>query len=213
MMRKIFWDNPYQTTLTTQVSRVDGNWILFEETIIFSFSGGQESDKAYINGIPIIDSKIEGNLIYYALPPEHHLQPGTQVTMEIDWSRRHKLMRLHFAAELVLEIITQKLNIQKIGAHIAEDKARIDFISPQNISLHFEDILHQYNNIIAKDAPIITGFSDEKTQRRFWEIEGFSKVPCGGTHVKSTKEVGYVKLKRINVGSSKERVEIRLCTA
>jgi len=44
----------------------------------------------------------------------------------------------------------------------------------------------------------------------YWEIDGFSKVPCGGTHVKSTAEVGLVKLKRVNIGSGKERIEIKL---
>ena len=48
-MRKVFWDNPYQQTLPTKVTAVDGNRILLEETIAFSFSGGQESDKAFIN--------------------------------------------------------------------------------------------------------------------------------------------------------------------
>ncbi|CZO41432.1 alanyl-tRNA synthetase [Legionella pneumophila] len=45
---------------------------------------------------------------------------------------------------------------------------------------------------------------------RYWEIEGFSKVSCGGTHVKSTAEVGYITLKRSNVGKGKERIEIYL---
>lgn len=67
-MRKVFWDNPYQQTLTTTVSQVDGNELLFEETIAYSFSGGQESDKAWINDLPVIDSRKEGNLIYYTLP-------------------------------------------------------------------------------------------------------------------------------------------------
>jgi len=53
-------------------------------------------------------------------------------------------------------------------------------------------------------------YIDKKAQRRFWEIEGFSKVPCGGTHVKSTAEVGFISLKRKNIGHSKERIEIRL---
>ena len=38
-MRKVFWDNPYQITLTTKVASVNGNQLLFEETIIYSFSG------------------------------------------------------------------------------------------------------------------------------------------------------------------------------
>lgn len=208
-MKKIFWDNPYQTALLTKVQSVNGNRLLFEETIAFSFSGGQESDKAFINGIPITNSEMVGNLIYYTLPEGHGLTPGEAVKMEIDWTRRYSLMRLHFAAELILEIVTRKLNLQKIGAHISESKARIDFFYNQNISAHFEEILYSYNHIIALDLPIKTAFSDLENQRRFWEIEGFSRVSCGGTHVKSTAEVGFVNLKRVNIGSGKERIEIK----
>ena len=209
-MKKIFWDNPYQRSLTTKVSSVSGNRILLDETIAFSFSGGQESDKAYIYGLAVTHSEIEGNLIYYTLPDGHGLSAGDEVSMEIDWPRRYRLMRLHFAAELVLEIVTQKLGIEKIGAHIAETKARIDFVYDQNISTFLEKVLAEYNEIIRRDEPIKTGFSDVESQRRYWEIEGFSKVPCGGTHVKSTAEVGFVTLKRVNIGGGKERIEIKL---
>jgi Ser-tRNA(Ala) deacylase AlaX len=209
-MKKIFWDNPYQRSLTTTVSLVTGNRILLEETIAFSFSGGQESDKAYINGQEIKHSEKVGALIYYTLPEGHHLSAGNEVTMTIDWPRRYRLMRLHFAAELILELVTKKLNLEKIGAHIAESKARIDFVYDKNISFIFMEILSEYNDIIKQDMPIKTGFSDVENQRRYWEIAGFSKVPCGGTHVKSTAEVGFVSLKRVNIGSGKERIEIRL---
>lgn len=209
-MRKVFWDNPYQRNLITRVSAVNGNRILFDETISFSFSGGQESDKTIINGMSVLNSEIEGNLIYYILPEGHGLSVGDQVTMEIDWPRRYRLMRLHFSAELVLELITRKLGIEKIGAHIAETKARIDFFYDKNISSVLESLLIEYKKIIDQDLPIKTGFSDTENQRRYWEIEGFSKVPCGGTHVKSTAEVGYVTLKRVNIGAGKERIEIKL---
>ena len=209
-MQKVFWDNPYQCILTTSVASVSGNRILFEETIAFSFSGGQESDKACVNGINVLNSEIEGNLIYYTLPEGHGLSVGDKVTMEVDWPRRYRLMRLHFAAELILELVTRKLGIEKIGAHIAETKARIDFFYDKNISSILESLLAEYNEIIIKNAPIRTGFSDIKNQRRYWEIEGFSKVPCGGTHVRSTKEVGVIALKRVNIGGGKERIEIRL---
>lgn len=209
-MRKVFWDNPYQTTLNTTVTAVNGNQVLLAETIAFSFSGGQESDKATINGLPIMDSKIEDLLIYYTLADGHGLNVGDSVVMEIDWDRRLKLMRLHFAAELILEIVTQKYQLEKVGAHISESKARIDFKSPINVKTYFEDILAQYNQIIAADLPIQKDFSDEANQRRFWKIEGFAEVPCGGTHVGSTAEVGLVKLKRELVGKGVERIEIRL---
>lgn len=211
-MRKIFWDDSYQRKLTTRITSICENTILLDETIIFSFSGGQESDKGFINGLPITHSEIEGNLIYYTLENGHGLHPGDEVTMEIDWPRRYKLMRLHFAAELILELVTRKLNIEKIGAHISEGKARIDFLYDKNISSIFDEILNKYNKIIESNAIINTGFSDIENQRRYWEIDGFSKVPCGGTHVKSTNEVGLVTLKRANIGGGKERIEIRLVT-
>ncbi|MBS0646200.1 MAG: alanyl-tRNA editing protein [Verrucomicrobia bacterium] len=208
--RKVFWDNPYQQSLETKIVSIENNRALFEQTIAYSFSGGQESDQAYVNKLPILDSQKEGNLIYYNLPEGHGLLKEDGVTMVINWPRRYRLMRLHFAAELVLEIVTKKFQLQKVGAHIAEHKARIDFIFPEHISSLFEIILHDYNEIIQEDLPILTGFSDLILQRRFWEIEGFAKVPCGGTHVKSTKEVGFVHLKRARSGKGIERIEITL---
>ena len=209
-MKKVFWENPYQSKLITKIAAIHGNEILFEDTIAYSFAGGQESDTATVNSIPILSSRMEGYLIYYTLPENHGLSVGDQVVMEIDWPRRNRLMRLHFAAELILEIVTQKFGFEKIGAHISEHKARIDFISPESISPKLLEILAAYNAIIDKDLPIEKGYFDVATQRRFWRIENFAQVPCGGTHVDSTGQVGYVTLKREHPGKSIERIEIRL---
>lgn len=209
-MKKVFWDDPYQTELLTRVTSVQGNELLFDETIAYCFSGGQESDKAFINGLPILNSRKEGNLIYYTLPDGHNLSAGDPVQMTIDWPRRYRLMRLHFAAELVLEIVTRKFRLEKTGAHIAEQKARIDFVFNEHISHLFDEILKEYDAIIRADLPIQTGFTDVATQQRYWKIDGFAEVPCGGTHVRSTKEVGFITLKRARAGKGIERIEIYL---
>lgn len=209
-MQKTFWENPYQQTLSTKVIGVNGNEVLPEKTIAFSFSGGQESDKAWFNGTEVLDSRMADGLIYYTLPEGHGLHAGDTLEMTIDWTRRYRLMRLHFTAELILELVTQKLGLEKVGAHISESKARIDFKSDSNISEHFEDLLSKYNDIINKDLPILKDFSDVANQRRYWKIDGFAQVPCGGTHVKSTAEVGFVTLKRDRPGKGIERIEIRL---
>ena len=211
-MEKVFWENSYQRTLETRVSKVLGNEVLFEKTIAYSFSGGQESDKAFIDDVEVLSSRKEGNLIYYQMPEGHAFLEGQNVLMTIDWERRLKLMRLHFAAELILEIVTRKFHFEKVGAHISELKSRIDFICDYNISSSFDDILAEYNSIIERDLKIETGFNDVSTQRRFWKIEGFAEVPCGGTHVKSTGEVGFVTLKRSHPGKSIERIEIKLAS-
>lgn len=209
-MEKIFWANPYQHTLNTYVTEVNGSEVLLAETIAYSFSGGQESDKAFINNIGVISSRIEGSLIYYTLPDNHMLLPGGRIIMTIDWNRRYKLMRLHFAAELILELVTKKFQLIKMGAHISEAKARIDFQCEFNIASIFDEILNEYNAIIESDKSIETGFSNIEKQRRFWKIDGFAEVPCGGTHVNSTAEVGFIRLKRAHPGKSIERIEIKL---
>lgn len=209
-MKKVFWDDPYKHTLNTKVIAIKGNEVLLAETIAYSFSGGQESDKAFINEVEIIGSRMEGDLIYYILPDNHGLSEYDEVEMTIDWQRRYRLMRLHFAAELILELVTKKFAFEKVGARISESKARIDFKSEANISAIFDGLLREYNQIIEADCLIKTGFSDVATQRRFWKIDGFASVPCGGTHVKSTGEVGYVSLKRSHPGKEIERIEIRL---
>jgi len=128
MTFKLFWQDPYLTRLDTQVTRVDGNDVTVAETIFYAFSGGQESDHGTIAGKPVLKARKEGKEIFYTLEEGHGLEVGEAVTMTIDWERRYRLMRLHFAAELVLELAYQNLKgIEKIGAHISTDKARVDF--------------------------------------------------------------------------------------
>ncbi len=209
-MRKVFWDNPYQSVLSTVVSAVNGAELLFDATIAYSFAGGQENDRAWVNGKEILSSRMDGSLIYYTLPADHGFIVGQAVIMIIDWQRRYRLMRLHFTAELLLELVTQKYGLEKVGAHIAEHKARIDFKADINISTYFPQLLAEYAAIIAANYPIEKNYSDVATQRRYWKIDGFAQVPCGGTHVQSTAEVGMVTLKRDRPGKGIERIEIRL---
>jgi alanyl-tRNA synthetase len=131
------------------------------------------------------------------------------VKVVIDWDRRYKLMRLHFAAEVVLELVCQKFpNINKVGAHISQDKARIDFAWDGSISPVLIHIQNSAQAIIDSNQPIISAFSDKSTERRYWKINEFPSVPCGGTHIKATGEIGTIRLKRINPGKGIERIEI-----
>lgn len=211
MTKKIFWVDPYQTNLLTQVSKIDSNDICLASTIFFAFSGGQESDAGSIAGQPVLAARKEGLELVYTLADAHGLQLGLDVEVCIDWERRYRLMRLHFAAELVLELFYKSLpGIGKAGAHIAQDKARIDFFWSESIAPLLPAYAEQAQAIIAADLDINCAFDDEATERRYWEIAGFSRVPCGGTHVRRTGELGQIRLKRNNIGRGKERVEIYL---
>jgi len=211
MTEKIFWKDPYQTHLETKVTSVNDDVITLKETIFYALSGGQESDSGSIEGSPVLEARKSGKEIYYSLPKGHGLAPGDPVTVDIDWGRRYKLMRLHFAAEIVLELVYRQLaGSKKIGAHISAEKARIDFEWGESISGILPEMRRKAKRIIDANEIVISGFSDEVNERRYWEVEGFAKVPCGGTHLKHTGEIGEIELKRKNIGKGKERVEIYL---
>ncbi|MBY7909374.1 alanyl-tRNA editing protein [Vibrio fluvialis] len=211
MCKKQFWANPYQTEHLTRVSWVEGSQVELEETIFYAESGGQESDSGTIAGIAVTKAEKQGRTIRYTLDQDAAFGVGEEVWVQIDWPRRYQLMKLHFAAEVVLELFYQKFSeVEKIGAHISQDKSRIDFYWSESIAPLLPELTEQANKIIAQDSPIISAFSDETEERRYWQVEGFAKVPCGGTHLKRTGEVGAIRLKRKNIGGGKERVEIYL---
>ncbi len=213
MTNKAFWSDPYQTVLETTVATVSGADITLSETIFFAFSGGQESDAGSIAGRTVLSAQKSGLDIVYTLPDDHGLVVGEAALVEIDWVRRYRLMRLHFAAELVLELFYRNLvGVNKVGAHIASDKARIDFAWPESIAPLLAQIESDANSIISANLEIKKAFDDEPNERRYWEIDGFSRVPCGGTHVRRTGEIGPIRLKRNNRGRGNERVEIYLTT-
>jgi alanyl-tRNA synthetase len=209
MTKKLFWEDPYLTTIETVVESVFDNAITLRETIFYVFSGGQESDTGTIGGYPVLEARKSGLDIQYILAGGHELKRGDSVSVKIDWDRRYRLMRLHFAAELILELVYRELGrVKKIGAHIAPDKARIDFNWPQNISSLFPKLTSQAQALVDQDMEIISAYADESSQKRYWEIPGFARIPCGGTHLKRTGEIGNIILKRKNIGKGKERIEV-----
>ncbi len=211
MTIKVFWQDPYLAQLDATITTVNGDAVTVDQTIFYAAAGGQESDGGTIGNYRVLQARKEGKEIFYTLEAGHTLHLGDAAPIVIDWERRYRLMRLHFAAELVLELAYQNLpSITKIGAHIAPDKSRIDFEWSESSASSFPLLQSEANRLIAEDHPIISAFSDEESERRDWKIEGFAQVACGGTHLKHTGEVGPIQLKRKNIGKGKERIEIYL---
>lgn len=208
---KNFWDNPYLTKLETVISSVDNDRVTLKETIVYAFSGGQQSDSGFINEYKIKAAEKINKEIFYTIDSTHNLKKGDKVIISIDWEKRYKIMRLHFAAEIVLELVNQNYgNPTKFGANITDEKARLDFIWERNISEMFPLLYDELKKLIGANLPIISKFQDYENEIRYWEIVGFGKVNCGGTHIKRTKEIGDITLKRVTQGKNKERIEIYL---
>ncbi|MFD4707420.1 hypothetical protein ACFWM3_21575 [Gottfriedia sp. NPDC058432] len=210
-VNKLFWEDPYLTKTSAIVTEVDDQRVTINQTIIYAFSGGQQSDSGRIGNYEVIEAKKDGLEIRYTLPENHDLQKGQEVVVAIDWEKRYRIMKLHFAAEIILELMNQNYDKpEKIGANITSDKARIDFYWDGKISETFPLLETKAKELIDADLEINSEFDDPENQRRYWEIKGFGKVSCGGTHIKRTGEIKGIKLKRNNIGGGKERIEIYL---
>jgi Ser-tRNA(Ala) deacylase AlaX len=208
---KLFWADPYLDRLSSTVASCERDRISLDKTIFFAFSGGQASDSGAIGGFPVFGAELRGREIFYTLPDDHTLRTGDTVETVIDLEKRLRIMRLHFAAEIILELVNRNFaRPERIGANITERSARLDFIWTGSIADTFGILHEKAKELISLNLSIISDYSDREREIRFWEIQGFAKVPCTGTHPKTTGEVGGIGLKRVHLGKNKERIEIRI---
>jgi len=207
---RLFYQDPYMKETEAKVTEINGKEVVLDKTLFFAFSGGQASDHGIINGINLVDAKKENHRIVHVLEKEPDFKVGDTVQLKLDWDRRYRLMKLHSAAHVVYYPFVEKLGRPKIiGSNINPDKARIDFLYDKPISEIMPEIEKEANQIISQGLEIKTEPDKKEAEKRWWRC-GKWGMPCGGTHVKNTSEIGKISLKRKNIGAGKERVEITL---
>lgn len=210
MTKKLFHEDPYKTECEATVVSVNGPAVTLDQTVFFAFSGGQASDSGTISGIPVKEAVVSGGDIVYTLEQDPTFKAGDKVIVKINPDKRNKIMRHHSAAHVVYFLFAEKIGVKKlIGSNITESKARLDYEYPEPISAILPEIEAKANEVFSQDLAIKTYPDQADPEKKWWEC-GQWKCPCGGTHVKSTKEVGKVQLKRKNIGAGKERIEITI---
>lgn len=215
MTQKLFWEDPYKTECKAKITSIEGNKVKLNQTIFFAFSGGQQSDEGTIGGIRVVEAVKQGDKeniidIEYEVEKEPDFKVGDEVEVKIDADKRDKLMRLHTAAHIAYYFMTEKLGKLKIvGSNISSEKARVDILYDKPINETLKELEQEVNEYLVQGHPVETKPDDKNPDLRWWHC-GEWKMPCGGTHVKSTKEIGKLKFKRKNIGAGKERIEIVL---
>lgn len=210
MVEKLFRKDSYSSSCEARVTSSKDGEITLDKTVFFAFSGGQQSDSGTIGGFKVLEARAEGQEIYYKLEEAAAPKEGEKVQVQIDMGKRKKIMRLHSAAHLVYGVFSKQYESRKlIGSNVTEDKARIDFEHDSPISDLLAPVEEEANKLIGENHPAKTYPDENNSDRWWWECMEF-RYPCGGTHVKFLGEIGKIKLKRKNIGSGKERIEITL---
>jgi misacylated tRNA(Ala) deacylase len=233
MTERLFLDQPALARVDATVVSSAPEGIVLDRTIFYARGGGQPGDTGMLwwegGEIAITDTvKGEGESILHLPAQGSPLpQPGTVVSAEIDWDRRHRLMRMHTAMHLLCSLIK---GAAVTGGSVGADKSRLDFDLPNPPAK--EDVEAGLNALIAADHPVRIEWVDEAVldtdpglvrtmsvkpprgtgRLRLMRIGDAALVdlqPCGGTHVSRTGEIGPIQVVKIeNKGKQNRRIII-----
>lgn len=208
---KLYDDEPYLKEFKARVLRVDGNKVELDRTAFYPEGGGQAGDSGVIGGVKVVDTQKDDGAIMHVLETTLVISVGDGVDCEIDWERRHRIMRLHSAAHIMEHFLWKQLgHLERLGSYVDEKKDRADYeyegrLPPEVL----KEVEEATNEFLAEGHEIRIDPDPKQPDIRIWrcaEIE----MPCGGTHVRNTREIGSLRLKRKNPGRGKERVETSL---
>ena len=236
MTELIFRDDAYARSCPARVTAADARGIRLDRTVFYPTGGGQPGDTGTLRlasgaTIAIVDTlkgEAPDEVIHVAAPGSALPEPGTELTAELDWARRHRLMRMHTCLHLLCAVVPGAVT----GGQVSDGRGRLDFDVPGS-SLDRETIAAGLNALIAAGHPTAPRWiSDEELSARpelvrtmsvkppsgagrvrLLEIAGpdgqIDLQPCGGTHIRNTAEIGPVTIAKIeNKGRQNRRINI-----
>lgn len=232
MTEELFRDDAYVKSCDAVVTATVEGGVILDRTVFYPEGGGQPGDSGTLrlpdgSTVRITDTrKAPGGsgIIHMIEDGAAPLSAGDAVTVELDWDRRYAHMRMHTCLHLLCALIKGGVT----GGSIGEAKGRLDFDLPDT-ALDKERITLDLNSLIEADhTTAISWITDEEmTARddmirtmsvkppmgqgrvRLLEVAGVDLQPCGGTHVRSTSEIGRVRIGKIeNKGKHNRRVNV-----
>ncbi len=233
MTEKVFYQDAYQKTLHSEVVEVLDQGVILAATVFYPLGGGQPGDtgRLTIDGrdYSVVDTRYADDrqrIVHHVEGDLSAVRPGAAVDMEIDWVRRHRLMRMHTSMHLVCSLISA----QATGGAVGETESRLDF-DLQGQVVDKEQLTADLNALVKKAIPVTIGSitDDELDQNpelvrtmsvqpprgagtvRTISIEGTDYQPCGGTHVRNTGEIGELLVTSLkNKGRQNKRISLAL---
>jgi alanyl-tRNA synthetase len=207
MTTRLYYTDAYRGEFTANVvGRSDDNLrVYLDETAFYPTSGGQPHDLGTINGVAVIDVVDEDDRIAHVL--DAPLPAVDAVTGRIDWTRRFDLMQQHTGQHLLSAVFEDLFGYKTISVHFGPDYSTLD--------LDTELVTHQQmlaaearaNAVVGEARPVAVTFEDARTATglrkpsdrdgtlRIVSIDTVDRSACGGTHVRTTAEIGPILLR------------------
>jgi len=231
MTKLLYWYDSYLKEFEATVIKVYGNKVILDKTAFHPRSGGVDCDTGKIvwNNEEYLVKEVvkENNEVIHILDREPKFKEGDIVRGYIDWDRRYRLMRLHTAAHILSAVLYRDYGALVTGGEVTSEYSREDYnLSVENWREAFEKAVEEVNRIIEKSIPVKIYFLKREEamkipgvvklmermppdieEWRIVEIEGIDIQADGGPHVSNTKEIGGIKILKLeNRGKNKKRI-------
>jgi alanyl-tRNA synthetase len=221
MTERLYYTDCYLREFSARIvdRSEDGLAVYLDRTAFYPASGGQPSDTGAIAGVPVVEVADEGERIVHRLAAPLHAGP---VDCTVDWERRFDHMQQHTGQHLLSAVFAEALGLKTVSFHLGAESSTIDLeggaVEPRGI----QEVEGRANEIVFEDRPVAVRFenaaeaqrlrkpSDREGVLRIVSIEGIDRSACGGTHVRSTGEIGAVLLRKLDRVRQTTRVEF-LC--
>jgi misacylated tRNA(Ala) deacylase len=237
MTQQLYARDAYLTTCDATVKSVRDDGVVLDRTVFYARGGGQPGDTGVLRWdgeeARVVDTVKAGADVVHVLAEDVEAPPiGTAVAAEIDWERRHVMMRTHTALHALSGVIFTEYGAKVTGGNMEPGGiARMDFELDAMSAELGREIEEKLNARLAEDRPVHVSFlpraealADPDLIRtkvslipesvdpiRVIDIEGIDKQADGGTHVRSTAEVGRVRVvKTESKGKANKRMRIQL---
>lgn len=236
MTELVFREEAYARSCAARVIAADERGIRLDRTVFYPTGGGQPGDRGVLRlasggAVEIVDAvkgEAADEVIHVPAPGAVAPPPGAEVTAEIDWARRYRLMRMHTCLHLLCAVVPGAVT----GGQVSDGRGRLDFDVP-GASLDKEAIAARLNALIAEGHDVAARWIGDDELAAHPELvrtmsvkppSGAGRVrllqigdagglvdlqPCGGTHIRNTAEIGRVALGKIeNKGRQNRRINL-----
>ena len=224
--RRLYYDDSYQREFTAQVLSCEPElhgstpaWgVVLDSTALYPTSGGQPHDLGKLGDANVLEVRDDGEDVVHMVDRE---VPLGSIAGCVDWARRLDHMQQHTGQHLLSAMFQERYGRPTVSFHLGGDLCTIDLRGPEPTEEILEGAERAANQVVSEGRAIAVryGTAEEFAERgvrkeversgilRAIEIEGADLQPCGGTHVKSTAQIGVILVRHCTKMRQDWRVE------
>jgi alanyl-tRNA synthetase len=218
MTDRLYYSDSYLSEFRASVvaSEDGGRRVYLDRTAFYPTSGGQPFDSGTLEGVVVVEVADDADRVVHVLEAPLSAQ---EVEGRIDWARRFDHMQQHTGQHLLSAVFEDLYQIPTVSFHMGAETSTIDVGASSLDPARIERAEERCAELVGQARPVMVTYEDaasvaglrKESQRtgtlRIVSIDGLDRSACGGTHVRSTAEIGPIFVRKLDKARGNVRVE------